>query len=374
MHKGDIMLRKFKVRNFRGFKDEIEFDLTKINDYQFNKQCVKNGIGKNILIYGKNGVGKSNLGFALFDIVMTLTDKSRQMIEKYSNYKNLDNADEDVEFKYEFQFGKDILYYEYRKKNIETMSYEKLIYNNKLILEYDFNDKSKKIINIREAKNLNWKYEDTNNNISVVKYIVNNTILSPESPLSLLMDFVNSMLWFRSVKSNEYIGLKNGTESLNDIIIKNEKLKDFEQFLKEYGINYKLTQLQNSSGNEIGIKFKNGVGNFNTIISTGTESLWLYYCWKIFFNDIKFVYMDEFDANYHFELSAEIIKFLNEQEDLQSIVTTHNVSLMSNKITRPDCVFIISDNRINNLSNCTEKELREAHNIEKLYREGSFTE
>jgi hypothetical protein len=38
----------------------------------------------------------------------------------------------------------------------------------------------------------------------------------------------------------------------------------------------------------------------------------------------------EFDENYHFELSAEIIKFLNEQENLQTIVTTHNVSLMSN--------------------------------------------
>ena len=92
------------------------------------------------------------------------------------------------------------------------------------------------------------------------------------------------------------------------------------------------------------------------------------------FQDVSFVYLDEFDSNYHFELAADIVKFLNAQDNLQSVVTTHNVSLMSNKITRPDCVYIISNNKINNLSNCTEKELREAHNIEKLYREGSFTE
>lgn len=327
-----------------------------------------------LLYMVKMEFGKSNLGFALFDIVMTITDKSSHMIEKYSNYKNLDSNNDEVEFKYEFKFDNNILKYEYRKKDISTMSYEKLIYNDDIILEYDFKNKDRKKINIEEANNLNWKYEDTNNNISIVKYIANNTILSPEHPISKLVDFVNGMLWFRSVKANEYIGFKNGAEALSDIIIKNNKLKDFEQFLRENGINYKLMPIPDGTGYRIGIKFKNGTASFEKIISTGTESLWLYYCWKIMFDKVTFLYLDEYDSNYHFELSADIIKFLNEQEHMQSVVTTHNVSIMSNKITRPDCVYIISDNKINNLSNCTNKELREAHNIEKLYREGSFTE
>lgn len=318
--------------------------------------------------------GKSNLGFALFDIVMTITDKARDMTYKYANYRNLDNKETEVEFKYEFKFDDDILYYEYRKKDISTISYEKVVYNNKIILEYDFNNRDKKVINIEEAKNLNWMYEDTNNNMSIVRYIVNNTILSPENPLNKLIDFANAMLWFRCVHTNEYIGFRSGTETLSDIIINNNKLDDFERFLKENGLNYKLTKIQNATGNKIGAQFKSGVVEFETVISTGTMSLWLYYCWKIRFEKVRFVFIDEFDANYHYELSADIIKFLNTQKHLQTIVTTHNVSLMSNKITRPDCVFIISNNKINNLSNCTEKELREAHNIEKLYREGSFTE
>lgn len=327
-----------------------------------------------LLYMVKMEFGKSNLGFALFDIVMTITDKSGHMIENYSNYKNLDSFNDEVEFKYEFKFDNNILKYEYRKKDISTMSYEKLIYNDKLMLEYDFNNKDKKIINIKEAKNLNWKYEDSNNNISIVKYIANNTILSPDNPIRKLIDFVNGMLWFRSVKANQYIGVRTGAETLNDIVIKNDKLKDFEQFLKGKGLNYKLIKMQDGTSNKIGIKFKNGVGSFDKIISTGTASLWLFYCWKIIFEKVTFLYLDEYDSNYHFELSADIIKFLNEQEHMQSVVTTHNVSIMSNKITRPDCVYIISDNKINNLSNCTDKELREAHNIEKLYREGSFTE
>lgn len=374
MFEGDIMLKKFSIKNFRGFEKELVFDLSKVNDYQFNTQCVKNGIAKNCLIYGKNGVGKSNLGYALFDIVMTITDKSRHMVEQYSNYRNLDSESNEVEFKYEFDFDGKILKYEYRKKDIYNMIYEKLEYDNEIIIEYDFNNRENKIINIEEAQNLNWKYEDTNTNISIVKYVANNTILSPENPITKLMDFVNKMLWFRCVRANEYIGLKNGTESLNDIVLKNDKLKDFEEFLRTYDINYELTKIEESTENRIGIKFKNGIASFGKVISTGTNSLWLFYCWKLMFQDVSFVYLDEFDSNYHFELAADIVKFLNAQDNLQSVVTTHNVSLMSNKITRPDCVYIISNNKINNLSNCTEKELREAHNIEKLYREGSFTE
>lgn len=367
------MLKKFTVKNFKGFQNELVFDLSNINDYQFNRQCINKGIAENVLIYGKNGSGKSNLGFALFDIVMTLTDKSKENLQEYFNYKNLNNdINEDVQFKYEFKFDNDIIIYEYRKKDVFTLSYEKLIFNDNVIVEYDFNDKENKIIEIEEAKNLIWPGDDNVQNISSVKYIFNNTILPASHPISKLMTFVNGMLWFRSVHNNQFIGFKNGTDTLADIILKNDKLKDFENFLREKGINYSLVKLQESSGNKIGVQFKKATANFETIISTGTKSLWLYYCWSLMFSDVKFVFIDEFDAYYHFELAADIIKFLNEQEDLQTIVTTHNVSLMSNKLTRPDCVYIISDNKINNLSNCTEKELREAHNIEKLYREGSF--
>ena len=57
---------------------------------------------------------------------------------------------------------------------------------------------------------------------------------------------------------------------------------------------------------------------------------------------------------------------------MQSVVTTHNVTLLHTKCTRPDCAFVIEDNGIKNLSSLTKKELREAHNIEKLYRANEF--
>jgi len=58
--------------------------------------------------------------------------------------------------------------------------------------------------------------------------------------------------------------------------------------------------------------------------------------------------------------------------DAQVILTTHNTSIMTNDLLRPDCYFLINEQGITSLKNRTEKELREAHNIEKMYKAGSF--
>lgn len=48
------------------------------------------------------------------------------------------------------------------------------------------------------------------------------------------------------------------------------------------------------------------------------------------------------------------------------------VSVMTNDLLRPDCYFLIENNAIKDLSVSTDKELREAHNLEKMYRAGKF--
>ena len=62
------MLIKFAVKNFRGFAEKIEWDLSHPNNYEYNKYAIKKGIIKNGIIYGPNGSGKSNFALALFDI------------------------------------------------------------------------------------------------------------------------------------------------------------------------------------------------------------------------------------------------------------------------------------------------------------------
>ena len=70
------MLKRFEVENFKGFDERVVLDLT-ARDYSFNSILVKNGIVNKAIIYGKNGIGKSSLGIALFDIIGHLTDKEK---------------------------------------------------------------------------------------------------------------------------------------------------------------------------------------------------------------------------------------------------------------------------------------------------------
>ena len=63
------MLTNFSVRNFKSFNEEFVFDLNDTNGYNFNKDSVIDGVVENAIVYGRNGVGKSNLGLAVFDII-----------------------------------------------------------------------------------------------------------------------------------------------------------------------------------------------------------------------------------------------------------------------------------------------------------------
>ena len=53
-------------------------------------------------------------------------------------------------------------------------------------------------------------------------------------------------------------------------------------------------------------------------------------------------------------------------------LTSHNTLLLCNDLLRPDCNFLLDKGEIKALHDCTDKELREGHNIEKLYRGGTF--
>ena len=86
---------------------------------------------------------------------------------------------------------------------------------------------------------------------------------------------------------------------------------------------------------------------------------------------VSFLFIDEFDAFYHHELSALIVEELK-KTGVQFVLTTHNTSIITNELLRPDCYFLMNKVAIRSLAKSTSKELREAHNIEKMYKAGSF--
>ena len=77
--------------------------------------------------------------------------------------------------------------------------------------------------------------------------------------------------------------------------------------------------------------------------------------------------IDEFDAYYHYSTAQAILKIVNSYKNMQSIITTHNITLMNNQITRPDCCYLISDNKIFLLHKLNKKEIREKNNLQNIY-------
>ena len=130
------MLKKFKVNNFKCFGSEFLFDLSTAKNYTFNPECIKNGIVNNAMIYGYNGTGKSNLGWAIFDIIEHLTDKTK--IEfPYKHYTNAQTINNVAEFEYEFLINGDIVVYRYSKTDYKTLVTEQLFVNGKEIVYFD---------------------------------------------------------------------------------------------------------------------------------------------------------------------------------------------------------------------------------------------
>ena len=370
------MLIEFKVEGFKNFEKELVFDLSKTRNYNFSENAIKNGIVKTGLVYGINGSGKSNLGLAIFDIILHLTDKEKT-INLYDYYLNLVNSNIVAKFYYKFKFGNDILEYEYKKDKPQNLVSEVVKINNKLISEYDYLTNKFKL-NLEGTENLNKNLNG--NNISFIKYINNN--INPEIDSELFkikkiiekfINFVDNMLFFASLDGNFYQGFKKGTENLHEIILSKGKLKDFENFLKEVGICYTLIEKEVGKEKRMYCKFKSGEVDFFEIASRGTKSLTLFYAWLIRLNDVSFVFIDEFDAFYHINLAKRVVEELLKL-NVQAILTTHDTTIMTNDLLRPDCYFVLSEGKIKSLPDLTEKELRQAHNLEKMYRAGAFNE
>ena len=370
------MLIEVKVEGFKNFEKELVFDLSKTRNYNFNENAIKDGSVKTGLIYGINGSGKSNLGSAIFDIILHLTEKEK-LINLYSYYLNLSNSNIMAKFYYKFKFGNDILEYEYQKDKPQNLVSEVVKINNKLIAEYDYLT-NKFELNLEGTESLNKNLNG--NNISFIKYINNNINPEPSTKqfkikeiISTFLKFVDNMLLFSSLDGNFYQGFKKGGGSISEEIINRGKLKDFENFLKEAGIDYKLIEKKIGKDRRIYCKFRSGEVNFFEIASKGTCSLTLFYSWLIGLDEVSFVFIDEFDAFYHVNLAKRVVEELLKL-NVQAILTTHDTTIMTNDLLRPDCYFVLSEGKIKSLPDLTEKELRQAHNLEKMYRAGAFNE
>lgn len=368
------MLAEFKVKNYRNFKEELKFSLETEENYEFNQHAVSNGIIKDAVVAGYNASGKTNLGLAIMDLIIHLTDKNSKSEKKVPAvfYSNLYNEDDTVSFAYKFKFNSSVLEYAYDKKNSEHVIREHLIIDGVKVIE---NDTEICFVRLKGSETLNL--ENWDKSISLVKYVYANTILDKEDKncqvFLKFMKFVRQMLWFSSTEGLRAVGaFSNSGHMLEDICSLENGVESLEEFLKEENLFYSLTAKDLGEGKTIYCKIGEREAAFAPLMSSGTRALVFLFLWYMQRESFSFIFIDEFDAFYHTELAAAVISKFMMEKDIQVIFTSHNTDNISNELLRPDCYFELSENTIKPFSKLTDKALRQAHNLQKMYRAGAF--
>lgn len=210
-----------------------------------------------------------------------------------------------------------------------------------------------------------------------MRYIANNTNQPDDSYVKFIMTFVSHMLWIRPLQDNGYIGLTTENDLISSWIVEKNLTYEFQEFLSKLeGVNLNLTEIQKSnySTKLLGEVHKNKTFVFDNIASNGTKSLELLFYWSQKFTSLSLLYIDDFDAYYHFELAINIVKYIITFDQLQVLLTTHSAYLASNEYLRPYCYFILENKKLSSFSESTSRELRESHNLEKMLINGEFNE
>lgn len=384
------MLKRFEVTNFKNFNEKFIFDLSDTKSYEFNEQCVENGIVKTGMIYGPNGCGKSNLGYAIFDIRNHLTDSKIDF--PYQNaYQYAGNQSDLVEFQYTFQFRKSTVQYSYSKSSASNLVYEQLTIDDNTVLEIDHRNNSQALIDLKGAETLNKDF--SNSNISIIKYVKNNAILEKNEINTTFQRFTTAIENFLHLTPVEYHNSIKSAPHMSAIVERIiPYLEDFKKLLFESGVKDQVKIIKENGENKLIFDFNGNYIDFADHASDGTLILANLFQWFAYLKDQRdisqyasnsyvelhsithpFIFVDEFDAFFHHGVSKLIVKMFNEL-NTQVILTTHNTSIMTNDLLRPDCYFTMTEKEITPIHKNTSKELRKAHSLEKMYRAGAFGE
>lgn len=380
------MLKSFSVCNYKRFESTVNIDFGKVGGYQFNTDCIYEDTLAKCILYGRNATGKTCFGLAIMDICDVLSTSNYYYIRE-SRILNSNSDEKYASFEYEFYFNQTDVKYIYSKNDNNEMCKEQLFIEDKQVFEVDFENnivvasglsligaetiQFKKYVEMisEEQKSVD---EDGYLRTPFLRYILNNAALNKKDILVKLEDYVQRMRYSATGKSMRGYAINS---KFNEYLGEEDNKQDFENFLNMMGVDCRLKLIENIEGRkELYFDYKRPLPFYENA-SSGTVALVNFYR-RFIASNIRpsFIYMDEFDAFAHYEMAEKTVEFLKKYyPECQVVLTTHNTNLMSNEIMRPDCLFLISsEGGITPLCRATGRELREGHNLEKLYIAGEF--
>jgi len=313
-----LTLLSFSVKGFKGFKDKIHFDLT----YKITQPTE---ISRMVIILGKKGSGKTNLGKAIYDLCYNMFDRYSRAKSEFYSYAG---ASVPVEFRYEFldDYTGDSFAYEYRVIDGKTVG-----------------EKITSIGGDELPEEMVTKFKDR-----IKDFSYHLKVLKPETSLNRgELKYHTSDETFIKAFNNL---LSKGFKVDKEILVVGNRL-----YLREA---------------DVTLPFFECAGDYLIRLFLLLESVWapdgigpnLYS--TLFVDDFLF-----FDTA---EMTNQIIDILKGLSN-QLIITSSN-SRFFNIGCPKENLYVIGGGKLRTIQEATPKNLDGAHDFEKLYRGGTFEE
>ena len=345
------MLKSFKVRNFKSFRDEIEFSMEKGNTTgleNFNTIEDKELL-KSAMLFGANASGKSNIFLAMAKMKEIIFNSSTDDTEYQiitDNFKfDLNSANEPVMFEIDF-FQKDIEYiygFEVLNGNINKEWLHRRVKSKADLFIRNASDwESIKISSgFKEAEDLK-KYTRPNAlflsiasrfNVEIAteikEWFKNFKIISSDI---LSNSFTLEMLNKEIEKKKIINFLKTADLGIEDIILEKEDVKTIHRV---YDSNNNIT------GNiEFDFNFESeGTKKFLTLAGPIIDAL----------ENGKVLVIDELSSKLHYQLSDYIVRLFNSidknKNNAQLIFNSHLPLFLDNKEFRKDQIWFVEKDK-----------------------------
>lgn len=382
--RGDNMLCKIVMNNFKSFKNETTIDFTKTNYTVLNDTNIaENGVLKGTMFVGANASGKSNALLAI-KLLLDLLFMEREINAGFLFCLFSDNTEFSIDYYFKIE-GKEIRY-QIKNNPVKSIIFEKLFLDSKILLErMGLTAKSYFVDN----KEISYDENEVDKNTLLLRTIFFNTRFAGNEVLKKWFEFLQNSVYInaferqRRVESygKEELSLmnylkENGEEKINEFfdsynfeqniefanesrsdkfVIKSSDNDEKLLFFKRKGINVPIPFTEESLGNRT---LLNMLPSFLKVAQN---------------NGILLV--DEFSSGFHNELEELLVKyFMKTSVKSQMIFVSHSTNLLSTSILRPDQIYSVSFNEENGsqIKRFSDEQPRVAQNLEKMYLSGVF--